>query len=240
MEFKAWLEAAEESDPYDIWMNLNMTRSLPTGIDMAHLDRKFHLNTVIGRLYGHWHVAKVPDKSNPHRDKAAEVATKRYMSQRFDLADEEGNIPPNPYRADDGQPTPKFYAAYKVWDGYMKDIVASIGAKDAKDARTGKVIDFLSPTRQQIGQGQPGTDIVKAIKTAAKIDEVVIGPLTGGRGRDYANFMELLADIFDDPEYEEASRDFYELSSGSRTMPAEDIEDFIQKFGATELKGPRM
>jgi hypothetical protein len=51
--------------------------------------------------------------------------------------------------------------------------------------------------------------------------------------------MELLADIFDDSSYTEAARDFYEISRGSRELPGEDIERFLQQGGVTELEGPQ-
>jgi hypothetical protein len=192
-------------DPFSVWMNLNMTRKLPMGVDLKDLDIKFHANTIIGRLYGHWAVMKRPGPRGTSRPDR--------MPPRYDLADEEGRFPPNPYRNDDGTPTKKFYDAYKVWHGYMLDIIASISTR-----KLGK--------------------IVQALKTAAQIDEAVLGPLKSGRGRDYANLMEILEIVFDDPSYEEAARDFWEISSGSRTLPAEHIDAWIAGGDVTELPGP--
>jgi hypothetical protein len=220
-------------DPFSVWMNLNMTRKLPMGVDLKDLDIKFHANTIIGRLYGHWAVMKRPGPRGTSRPDR--------MPPRYDLADEEGRFPPNPYRNDDGTPTKKFYDAYKVWHGYMLDIIASISTRKlGKDIHTGQEIDFLKPARELLGWrgGRPGTEIVQALKTAAQIDEAVLGPLKSGRGRDYANLMEILEIVFDDPSYEEAARDFWEISSGSRTLPAEHIDAWIAGGDVTELPGP--
>jgi hypothetical protein len=53
----------ERLDPYEVMMNLNMTAQIPIGTGMARLDRKFHVNTVIGRLYSHWALWKARRKT---------------------------------------------------------------------------------------------------------------------------------------------------------------------------------
>jgi hypothetical protein len=213
----------DEHSPHHIFTNLNMTRKLPVGTPLATLNRKFHVNTIISRLYGHWVLMNSKKTDKP------------MIPPQWELADNDGMFPPNPYRNKDGSPTNKYYAAYKVWEGYIKDIVASIPSRDAKDVHTGKEIDFLEPTRNMIGKGQVGTEIVEAIKTAAEIEEAVFGSIHGGKARDYANLMEILADIFDDPKYEDAARDFREIGSGSRELPSETIEKLISDNPNAEI-----
>ena len=242
MDFKKWLEETEESEEFtrrtnpidhagEIFSRLNMTRGLPLGAEPGQLNRSFHLNTIIGRLYGHWQVGR-PQKF-----------PKGYLSPRFDLIDKPGDDPHKFRNKEEGSPNDKFWAAYKIWQSYIRDVVATIPSIPAKDIHSGKDIDFLKPTREII-KGGDRTRIVKAMKTAFGIVEAVLGGMNAkGAARDYGNFMDLLSDILDDDDYREAARDFYEFARGSRKTPEEDIADFLDDQEGKDIKqiqGPGM
>lgn len=228
LKFLLWLEGFDENEPVpaDISTNLNMTRKLPLGVPRNKLNRKFHLNTIIGRLYSHW---------QPMENKRT---GKQMISPQWSLVDKDGMFPDNPYRDKDGSPTKKYYAAYKMWNDYVKNAISVIPASSAIDAITGEEDDFLKPARTYLKIGgtiQP-TNIIKAMKTAAGIEKAVFGSI---QARDYANFFDLLSDIFQDSDYEEAARDFYEIDSGRRELPSENIEKWLDDNpNAKVIDGP--
>ena len=216
------LEIYPADEAQAIGTELNLTLKLPPPssnmldtVSTLQESRGFHLNTLLGRMFMKWSYKR--------------------LFPRFDLVDQdtadfssdEVKNTINLYRdVDTGKPNKKYQAAYDIWKDYIKAAVSAVPIIKQTDINTATDIDVLSKARELLNTSTKDsgnvTEVIGNMQKSYKIYTDVNGTSDSDAIRNYANFMELLMELFPEhKEYEDKARDYWSEINGDGELPDE-------------------